>query len=328
VTPLLEVCDLVVEYPTEDGFVQAVAKTSFTLGRGTKLGVVGESGSGKTTTALALMRMIRAPGRIAAGEAWLDGVNLLALSADEMRRARLRDVAYIPQGAMNSLSPVRTVGRQIEDAIEAHRPGTAKADVQQLVRVALQGVNLDPVVAGLYPHELSGGMKQRVCIAIGTVLGPKLLIADEPTSALDVVTQRQVMETLDLARRKHDSGLILIGHDMGLMAQFVDQLAVMYAGRLVEFGSIVDLMTRPRHPYTRALVSAVPTLSNRGQLISLPGVTPSLARLPAGCAFAPRCGQVMHQCRIDRPAMVATDAAHAVACHLHSPHRSDDAQPA
>jgi peptide/nickel transport system ATP-binding protein len=313
---LLDVRNLVVEYPTEDGFVKAVDSTSFVLSRGSKLGVVGESGSGKTTTALALMRMIRAPGRIAGGEAFLDGVNLLALPPEKMREARLRDIAYVPQGAMNSLSPVSSIGQQIEDAIQAHERKVAPAKLKQRVQLALEGVNLAASDARLYPHQLSGGMKQRVCIAISTVLGPKLLIADEPTSALDVVTQRQVMETLDAARKKHGSSLILIGHDMGLMAQFVDQLAVMYAGSLVEFGTITDLMTRPRHPYTRALVSAVPTLTNRGQLISLTGVTPSLASLPVGCAFAPRCTEALPLCLSEKPMLKPIQNAQMAACHL------------
>lgn len=317
--PLLEVRDLSVEFPTEDGVVRAVENVSFSLPSGARLGVVGESGSGKSTTALALMGMIRPPGRVASGSALLDGRDLLALDDAAKRGARLRDIAYVPQGAMNSLNPVATVGAQLRDAVRAHEQGSTRAALDRRVAEALGDVDLDPGVARFYPHELSGGMKQRACIAIGLVLGPRLVIADEPTSALDVVTQRHVMETLGKAQRRLGSGLILIGHDMGLMAQFVDRLAVMYAGRLIEFGPMERLFRAPRHPYTRALIAAVPTLANRGRLEGIPGVTPSLRRLPPGCAFAPRCPHAFAPCPRIRPELRESDAGHGAACHLWDP---------
>jgi peptide/nickel transport system ATP-binding protein len=322
---LLEVRGLAVEFPTEDGVVRAVDGIDLALPPGARLGLVGESGSGKSTTALALMRMIAPPGRIVGGSAVLAGRDLLALDAAAMRAARLRDIAYIPQGAMSSLNPVLSVGAQLADAIRAHEDAAPAAEIERRVRAALAGVDLPEQVARLYPHELSGGMKQRACIAIGLILGPRLVIADEPTSALDVVTQRQVMETLGRAQRALGSGLILIGHDMGLMAQFVDLLGVMYAGRLVEFGPIERLFKAAQHPYTRALIAAVPTLDNRGRLAGIPGVTPSLRALPPGCAFAPRCASAFAPCRVQRPAYRQLGAPGGVACHLSDPEHASAA---
>jgi len=317
--PLLEVRGLRVEFPTEEGVVRAVDGVDFALPPGARMGLVGESGSGKSTTALALMQMIRPPGRIAGGSATLAGRDLLALDAAAMRGARLRDIAYIPQGAMNSLNPVLSVGTQLADGIRAHAPATPPAEIDRRVRAALAGVDLPETARHLYPHELSGGMKQRVCIAIGLILGPRLVIADEPTRALDVVTQRQVMETLGRAQRALGSALILIGHDMGLMAQFVDLLAVMYAGRLVELGPIDRVFAAASHPYTRALIAAVPTLDNRGRLTGIPGVTPSLRDLPPGCAFAPRCAAAFAPCAAQRPAYRQVGPRDGVACHLSDP---------
>jgi peptide/nickel transport system ATP-binding protein len=313
---LLQVRDLTVVYHTDEGGVLAVEGTSFDVAAGERLGIVGESGSGKTTTALALIQMLRPPGRVEAGTATVDGLDLLALGPAEMQHHRLRTVSYVPQGAMNSLNPVLAIGRQFRNALVDHGVRLARDALEARVRAALAGVELEERVARLYPHELSGGMKQRVCIALGMLLGPKLIIADEPTSALDVVTQRQVMETLGQQQRLTGSALILIGHDMGLMTQFVDRLAVMYAGRLVEIGTIREVMEAPRHPYTRALVASVPRLARRGELHGIPGVTPSLRRLPAGCAFHPRCTIAVERCRRERPPLDGTIGGHRAACHL------------
>jgi peptide/nickel transport system ATP-binding protein len=312
----LVVRDLTVEYYTDAGVIRGADHVSLSVRAGERLGIVGESGSGKSTTALALMRMIRPPGRITAGSVVLDGTDLLALSDDAMRSARLRLVSYIPQGAMNSLNPVKPIGGQIADAIIDHEAGITAAELRRRIADALAGVDLEPETARAYPHQLSGGMKQRVCIAIGMILQPRLIVADEPTSALDVVTQLQVMETL--GRRQQDSNccLILIGHDMGLMAQFVDRLAVMYAGRLVELGKLTEIFSAPLHPYTRMLIASVPSFSNRGHFVGIPGTTPSLHRLPHGCAFAPRCPAVMERCRAVRPEPIEVADGRLLACHL------------
>jgi peptide/nickel transport system ATP-binding protein len=303
---------LTVAYPLATGTILGADAVSFTVRPGERLGVVGESGSGKSTTALALLRLIRPPGHVTGGRVVLNGTDLRALDEEAMRAARLRVVSYIPQGAMNSLNPVKTVAAQMRDAIIDHG-GTAAPEA---IAQALAGVDLPARTARLYPHQLSGGMKQRVCIAIGMLLRPQLIIADEPTSALDVVTQRQVMATLGRLQKETGACLILIGHDIGLMVQFVDRLAVMYAGRLVEFGTIAEVFRTPRHPYTRMLIDSVPTFENRGHFVGIPGLTPSLARLPPGCAFAPRCRFAMEVCRRDRPASRTVAPGRTVACHL------------
>ncbi|MBL8699378.1 MAG: ABC transporter ATP-binding protein [Alphaproteobacteria bacterium] len=312
----LRVRDLTVVYRTDDGDVHAVDRASFDVGPGERLGIVGESGSGKTTTALALIQMLRPPGRVTGGTATIGDVDLLRLAPAEMRRHRLQTASYVPQGAMNSLNPVLTIGRQFRNALADHGVRLPEDELRARVHAALESVELDPRVAGLYPHELSGGMKQRVCIAIGMLLGPRLIIADEPTSALDVVTQRQVMETLGRQQQVTGAALILIGHDMGLMAQFVDRLAVMYAGRIVEIGTIREVLETPRHPYSRALVASVPRLAQRGELHGIAGVTPSLRRLPEGCAFHPRCVDAIDRCRRERPALDRAPGEHRAACLL------------
>ena len=250
----LTVEGLTVEYPTADGPVRGADAVSLAVRPGERLGLVGESGSGKSTTALAILQLIRPPGRVVGGRAVLNGTDLLALDGAALRAARLRLASYIPQGAMNSLNPVLTAGAQLRDAALDHDGPRDRRALRALIEGALAGVDLPTRTAALFPHQLSGGMKQRVCIAIGMLLNPQLIIADEPTSALDVVTQRQVMDTLGRRQKETGSCLILIGHDMGLMAQFVDQLAVMYAGRIVEMGSVSDMFRAPRHPYTRLLI--------------------------------------------------------------------------
>ena len=312
----LVVDGLTVEYPTSNGRVLGADAISLRVRPGERLGLVGESGSGKTTTALAILTMIRAPGRIAAGRVVLNGTDLRTLDGEALRRSRLRLGSYIPQGAMNSLNPVLTVSAQLRDALADHGGPRGRREADALVGEALAGVDLPPRTARLFPHELSGGMKQRVCIAIGMLLRPQLIIADEPTSALDVVTQRQVMGTLGRRQAETGSCLILIGHDMGLMAQFVDRLAVMYAGRVVEEGPVAAMFRAPRHPYTKLLIESIPRFERRGEFVGIPGTAPSLARLPPGCSFAPRCRYAMDLCRRVRPAVDATEPDRVLACHL------------
>jgi len=315
--PVLHVQDLVVTYYTDLGRARALDKVGFTLEAGTKMGMVGESGSGKSTLALAMMRMIKPPGRIEGGNVWVGGTDLQALSEEEMRKARLSKIAYIPQGAMNSLNPVMRVGSQMVDAIKSHLRGESSSAINDRCVWALKSVDLDPSVFHMYPHELSGGMKQRVCIAIGILLRPEVIIADEPTSALDVVTQRQVMETIDKVQDEINSAVILIGHDMGLMAQTMDHVAVMYAGRLVELATVREMFTSPKHPYSQALISSLPTLDNKGQFKGIPGLAPSLLRLPSGCAFHPRCPFASDRSRKEKPKVNVLPGGQLVACHLY-----------
>jgi peptide/nickel transport system ATP-binding protein len=315
---VLQVTELQVTYYTDAGRAKALDDVTFNLEVGEKLGLVGESGSGKSTMALAMMRMIKPPGRIEGGKVIVDGTDLTALSEEEMLKARLSKIAYIPQGAMNSLNPVIRIGAQLMDAIQAHEPNLAKADMQARCYKALESVELKPQVFKMYAHELSGGMKQRVCIAIGILLEPKVIIADEPTSALDVVTQRQVMETIDRVQKQIGAAVILIGHDMGLMAQSMDKVAVMYAGRIVELSTVREMFTDPKHPYAKALIKSLPKLDNKGVFQGIPGLAPSLLRLPGGCAFHPRCGDVMETCKSLRPELETMPGGRKVICHLYS----------
>lgn len=314
--PVLRVNNLEVTYYTDAGRAKALDDVSFTLNAGEKLGMVGESGSGKSTMALAMMRMIKPPGRIEGGHVWVGDTDLTALDDEGMRKARLSKIAYIPQGAMNSLNPVIRIGSQMVDAVKAHVTGESRSAILDRCMHALRSVDLDEGVFRMYAHELSGGMKQRVCIAIGVLLEPKVIIADEPTSALDVVTQRQVMETIDRVQDQINAAVILIGHDMGLMAQFVDKVAVMYAGRLVEVSSVREMFTDPKHPYAKALISSLPNLVNKGVFQGIPGLAPSLLRLPSGCAFHPRCPAAMAVCSTTRPEVRRLSSGRSVTCHL------------
>ncbi len=303
-------------YYTDAGRAKALDGVSFNLNAGEKLGMVGESGSGKSTLALAMMRMIKPPGRIEGGEVIVGDTDLTTLDEEAMRKARLSKIAYIPQGAMNSLNPVMRIGAQMVDALKSHLGNAASSDARERCRDALRSVDLDPGVFRMYPHELSGGMKQRVCIAICIMLRPHVIIADEPTSALDVVTQRQVMETIDRVQTQINAAVILIGHDMGLMAQFVDKVAVMYAGRIVELSSVREMFTDPKHPYAQALINSLPNLDNKGVFQGIPGLAPSLLRLPGGCAFHPRCEHAMTICSTTRPEPTVLPGGRTAICHL------------
>jgi len=258
--PLLSVRDLGVTFTTDHLQINAVRDVNFDLEAGSKLGFVGESGSGKTTTALALMGMIPRPGKVTSGTAVLEGEDLLALSPREVIARRLTTVSYIPQGAMNSLNPVARVRNSVLDGMYDHGVRMSKAEARAFVADLMGKVGLPADTGDRYPHELSGGMKQRVCIAIAIAMKPKLIIADEPTSALDVITQRQVMETLDKVQSELGSALILIGHDMGLMAQFVDRLMIMRKGRIVEQGSTREIFNAPKESYTKTLITSVPAM--------------------------------------------------------------------
>src|SRR5512146_2199854 len=291
--PLLEIKGLHTYFYVKAGTVKAVDGVDLVLDSGVKLGLVGESGSGKTTMALSIMRMVRPPGTTT-GRICLDGVDLLKLSDEEMRRVRLSQVSYMPQGAMNSLNPVARINAQIVDWMTDHGVSFEnKNDMKRVVTELLEVAELPARVANMYPHELSGGMKQRVCLAIAIALRPKLLIADEPTSALDVVIQREVMETITGLVKDLNLSMILIGHDMGLMAQSVDRLAVMYAGHMMEVGDVKEMFADPLHPYTIALIESLPILGNRGVFKGIPGIPPSVINPPPGCPFHNRCNRMM-----------------------------------
>tara|TARA_B100000941_G_scaffold214830_1_gene157982 strand:+ start:2469 stop:3482 length:1014 start_codon:yes stop_codon:yes gene_type:complete len=284
--------DLKVHYDTPDGVVKAVDGVSFSLRQGERMALVGESGSGKSTLAMALMRLTRAPGRIAGGKIIVGNRDILDLDEEEMRMHRLNEVALVPQGAMNSLNPVMKIKNQLLDGLYDHQTDKSqkmsKDEQIDVVEKLLKSVDLAPAVAEMYPHELSGGMKQRVAIAIATSMQPRVIVADEPTSALDVVVQRNVMQTLGRLQEGLHASIILIGHDMGLVAQFSDHVGVMYAGRLVEVGPVKTVFKSPKHPYTRLLIKSLPTLSNKKEFIGIPGLPATLLNLPEGCAFCLR----------------------------------------
>jgi oligopeptide/dipeptide ABC transporter ATP-binding protein len=316
---ILQVRDLHVHYYTRQGAVRAVNGVSFDLHIGERLGLVGESGSGKSTAAQALMRLIRPPGKIEGGQVLLDGLSLLELPEERMRQIRLAEIALVAQGAMNSLNPVARVRRQIEDALRDHDAQLTPRERTEWIGELLQRVGLPRSAAEMYPHELSGGMKQRACIAIAICLRPKVIIADEPTSALDVVVQRQVMETLETMRADLGASVILIGHDMGLMAQAVDRLGVMYAGDLIETGSINELFAEPLHPYTKLLMASLPSLEQKEAARGIPGLMPSLLNKPVGCPFHPRCPAAFDRCKVEEPKLQTVRPHHDVACHLYWP---------
>jgi peptide/nickel transport system ATP-binding protein len=274
--PPLKVSNLRVYYPTPRSLVKAVDDVSFAVEAGERFGLIGESGSGKSTIALALMRLIRPPGRIESGEILLNGVDIMDLSDEQMRKLRLAEIALITQGAMNSLNPVMRIKHQIVDGLQSHGVRMSQRAWNDRVAELLEWVDLRPEVANMFPHQLSGGMKQRVCIATAISLRPKLIIADEPTSALDVVVQRRVMETLRRVQQDLRASVILIGHDMGLMAQFADRVAVMYAGKLVEVNSVYEIFAAPQHQYTQMLMNSLPSLDKRELPAPVPQVPPEL----------------------------------------------------
>lgn len=314
---VLRVKNLDVQYHTDAGTVYANSQVSFNLKPGERLGLVGESGSGKSTLALAILGMIKPPGRIGGGEIWLEDTDLVKLPEEGIRQVRGRQISMIPQGAMNSLNPVARIKDQLTDGMIDHDLGLSRSEMNRMVREALEAVELDPLVANMYPHELSGGMKQRACIAIAIAMHPKVIIADEPTSALDVVTQRQVMQTIGHLQDQLGSAVILIGHDMGLMAQFVDRIAVMYAGKLVELSSVKDTFTQPFHPYTQMLISSLPRLENKGTFNGIPGITPLLREIPTDCVFNSRCPQAIPICTQRVPELLEHRPNHWAACHLY-----------
>ena len=314
---VLEIKDLHVHYETDAGNIKAVNGVSLNLQRGERLALVGESGSGKTTTALAIMRLLKPPAKIVSGEILLNGRNVLAMSEEETRLMRLDKVALVTQAAMNSLNPVMSIKDQLTDGLEDHGYREGKAERQARVEEMLAKVGLDPKVADMYPHQLSGGMKQRVAMATATALNPDIIIADEPTSALDVVVQRQVMATLGRLQRETNASVILVGHDMGLIAQFADRVGVMYAGKLVDLQPVQHMIENPLHPYSRLLLESVPTLDKKQEkLIGIPGITPALINLPTGCLFCPRCPDAMDICAEVEPQLIQIHQGRWTACHL------------
>ena len=316
--PLLTVRNLRVEFPTRRGTLVAVDGVSFDLARGEVLGIVGESGAGKSLTGAAIIGLLEPPGRIAGGEVRLGDTRIDTLGAEGLRRVRGKRIGMVFQDPLTSLNPLYTVGRQLTETVRTHCDANAAQArdraVALLTEVGIPGAGqrLDA-----YPHEFSGGMRQRVVIALALAADPELVIADEPTTALDVSVQAQVIAVLKRLCRDKGTAVILITHDMGVIAETADRVAVMYAGRIVEIGPVRDVIKAANHPYTRGLMGSIPTLeAGRGRLAQIPGSMPRLSEIPTGCAFNPRCAHVMERCRSERPVLSAVGRSQ-VACFLH-----------
>ena len=315
---LLEVRGLTTRFRTERGELTAVDDVSFSLDAGRTLAIVGESGSGKSVTALSLMRLIPdPPGRIAGGQIVFEGQDLLALDEAQMRSIRGDRIAMIFQEPMSSLNPSLTVGLQVAEPVNVHRK-TPWAQALQMATVLLDRVRIPDAASRLhtYPHQYSGGMRQRTMIAMALACQPRLIIADEPTTALDVTVQAQILDLLKELTHETGSALILITHDLGVVARYANTVAVMYAGRIVEQATATELYARPRHHYTRGLLASISRLDGQAgrRLVPIAGQPPDLARLPAGCAFAPRCGRADSGCRAARPVLREVAPQHFSAC--------------
>jgi oligopeptide transport system ATP-binding protein len=318
--PLLSVRDLSVSFRTPRGTVRAVESLSFDLSAGETLAIVGESGSGKSVTALSLLRLIPdPPGRIDSGEILFEGRDLLKLDQDGIRAVRGDRIAMIFQEPMSSLNPVLTIGTQVGEPIRLHRQASWDAALEQ-AKALLEKVVIPDAASRLasYPHQYSGGMRQRVMIAMALACQPRLIIADEPTTALDVTVQAQILAILKELTKEANSALILITHDLGVVARYADRVAVMYGGRIVEMAPARALYSRPRHPYTRGLMDSVPRLDDADdkRLVPIDGQPPDLAQLPPGCAFAPRCRLAQARCRAERPALEQAGEHHWKACFV------------
>jgi peptide/nickel transport system ATP-binding protein len=314
VTPLLALEDLTVHFDTEDGVVQAVDGAALAVGPGEVVGLVGESGSGKSVTALAILRLLRPPARVVSGRIRFDGRDLLALSEEEMRSVRGAQISMVFQSPRTSLNPVLPVGRQIERLLVRHggaAPGQAKARAVAMLREA--GIAEPERRAGQYAHQLSGGMCQRVMVAMALATNPRLLIADEPTTGLDVSIAAQILELLRDLGRRTGAAILLITHDLGVVARLCDRVVVMHAGQTVEWAPVRRLFHAPAHPYTRALIRSIPRVDREIAMEPIPGAVPSLLAPPHGCRFAPRCDLVRAECTAHIP-LREIEAEHRVAC--------------
>ena len=314
--PLLEVKDLVIHYETVDGVVKALNGVNIHIGVGETLGLVGETGAGKTTLAKGIMRLIpNPPGKILGGEVIFEGQDLLKLSTNGMEAIRGRDISMIFQDPMTSLNPVLTVGEQIMEVIENHNTNLSRQEARKWAENMLERVGIPAERFGEYPHQFSGGMKQRVVIAIALACNPKLLIADEPTTALDVTIQAQVLEMIYKLKSENNTSMILITHDLGVVAQNCDYVAIIYAGEVVEYGTLREIYKDTKHPYTEGLFGSIPSLtSDVKRLQAIDGMMPDPTKLPEGCVFCERCKYAVPECSKTHPGMVTVGGTHQVRC--------------
>jgi peptide/nickel transport system ATP-binding protein len=318
--PLLEVRNLRVEFPTRRGKLVALDDISFDIAPGEILGVVGESGAGKSLTGAAIIGLLDPPGRVASGEIVFDGRRIDNLPYEEMRKVRGRQIGAIFQDPLTSLNPLYTVGRQLTETIQTHLPVSNDEARKRAIRL-LQETGIPAAEARIdqYPHQFSGGMRQRVVIALALAAEPRLIVADEPTTALDVSIQAQIISLLKRLCKEHGAAVMLVTHDMGVIAETCDRVAVMYAGRIAEIGPVRDVIHSPAHPYTVGLMGSIPAMDeDRERLLQIDGSMPRLTAIPPGCAFNPRCPKVFDRCRVERPDLLEAGATRA-ACWLHAP---------
>ena len=314
---LLSVRDMVVDFPTRHGLLRAVDHVSFDLSRGEVLGLVGESGAGKSITGAAIIGLIEPPGHISGGAVHLDGYRIDNLGMEEMRRIRGKRVGMVFQDPLTSLNPLYTIAKQLIQTIRTHLDLTEKQARARAIGL-LEEVGIPAADKRIddYPHQFSGGMRQRVVIALALCAGPELIIADEPTTALDVSVQSQIIDVLKRMCAEHGTAVILITHDMGVIAEAADRVAVLYSGRIAEIGPVREVIKQAKHPYTKGLMRSIPTLTQTNdRLTQIPGTMPRITDRPEGCAFAPRCGHVMDICRSQQPATRSVGNCE-VACHL------------
>lgn len=313
---LLEIKDLQVEYIVPGGVARAIDKANLNLTEGESLGLAGESGCGKTTLGNAILRILPEGGRISGGSINFDAIGLVELSEREMRRIRWKEISMVFQGAMNSFDPTMTIENQIAEAILIHQRGTSKKTALGRTGELLRLCEINPLLGKSYPHELSGGMKQRACIAMALALQPKLLIADEITTALDVMTQAQIFALLRDMRRKFNLSMIIISHDLAVLARNCNRLAIMYAGHIVEIGTTQDIFNHPRHPYVKGLLFCIPKFAGDREIIAaIKGAPPSLLAPPPGCPFNPRCPISIPECEAAAPQLLPVNTNHSVACY-------------
>jgi peptide/nickel transport system ATP-binding protein len=319
-SPVLEVRDLRVEFPTRRGTLVALDGVSFSIGPGEVLGVVGESGAGNSMTGAAIIGLLEPPGRIAGGEILLNGRRIDNLPYEEMRRIRGREIGAIFQDPLTTLNPLYTVGEQLIETMQTHLDlSGAEARRRAIGWLELVGIPAAAQRVDSYPHEFSGGMRQRVVIALALCAEPKLIVADEPTTALDVSIQAQVIALLKRLSREKGTSMMLVTHDMGVIAETADRVAVMYAGRIAEIGPVRELVQHPKHPYSVGLMASIPPLDRRVErLAQIEGAMPRLSAIPQGCAFNPRCPKVFDRCRVERPELLDTGATRAT-CWLYDP---------
>lgn len=316
---LLSVKDLVVEFPHRRGTLRALDQISFDIERGEILGVVGESGAGKSLTGASIIGLLEPPGRVAGGSIELDGRRIDNISAAEMRKIRGRKIGMVFQDPLTSLNPIFTIAEQLIETIQTHLHLSDKEARQQAIKL-LDDVGIPAAGQRIddYPHQFSGGMRQRVVIALALAGEPELIIADEPTTALDVSVQAQIIDVLKKTCKEHGAAVMLVTHDMGVIAETCDRVAVMYAGRLAEIGPVREVIKNPKHPYTIGLMGSIPSLANQvDRLVQIPGSMPRLDAIPDGCAFNPRCNKVFDRCRTERPDLIAVEG-NLAACWLHA----------